>query len=201
MFSGDTKGQVGIGTLIVFIAMVLVAAIAAGVLIDTAGLLQTQAQSTSEETVSQVSDRLDVSHVVGNDTTNSGTLNQVDMLVRLGAGARPINLTQASYTIEAEGNATIINGSNKTNDAIDFAQLQGFNDPKSKNNPTKLSGQDDVMIVSLDISNTPTGIRTVDPLGNDDEMTIIAQAPSGGSTATQIRAPKSIVPGGSYIIS
>jgi flagellin FlaB len=61
----DERGQVGIGTLIVFIAMVLVAAIAAGVLINTAGFLQTQAEETGQDSTDQVSNNINVIGTVG----------------------------------------------------------------------------------------------------------------------------------------
>ena len=59
------RGQVGIGTLIVFIAMVLVAAIAAGVLVDTAGFLQSKSQQTGEDSTDKVTNRVEVIDTYG----------------------------------------------------------------------------------------------------------------------------------------
>ncbi|WP_241897881.1 archaellin/type IV pilin N-terminal domain-containing protein [Halorubrum sp. C191] len=98
----EERGQVGIGTLIVFIAMVLVAAIAAGVLINTAGFLQTQAEATGQESTDLVSERIDVTSEVGVvGSPSPGELSEVRLGVSGAPGADQIDLTET--TIQAVG--------------------------------------------------------------------------------------------------
>ena len=91
--STRSRGQVGIGTLIVFIAMVLVAAIAAGVLINTAGFLQTQAESTGTESTEQVANNLNIITEVGN-VSDSDEINELRLGVQPAAGSDDINLAE-----------------------------------------------------------------------------------------------------------
>ena len=191
MFESTTRGQVGIGTLIVFIAMVLVAAIAAGVLINTAGLLQAQAQQTGEETTAEVSNVVQIDQVIGEDNTSDGTIDVLNTSVRLASGSDPVNLSEVSYTVETNGSASVINGNNRTNDAVSLFQEQSLEDGTSI-----LSEQNDLMVVQFDLTKT----SKLDPLGESDKITLVAQAPAGGSTYKQLQAPRRIKDGNSYIL-
>jgi len=197
MFNTETRGQVGIGTLIVFIAMVLVAAIAAGVLINTAGLLQAQAQSTGEETTSEVSDVVMIGSIVGSDATDDKTIDRVNATLRLASGAEGINISRATYTLETNGNATVVSGNPEENDfTVFYETLQG--DFGSETQPI-LDEQGDRVLAKFNLTES-SGIDGLNTLENSTRMQLVVQAPAGGSSYKSVQAPRNIDEGESYIL-
>lgn len=107
----NEDADVGIGTLIIFIAMVLVAAVAAAVLIQTSGVLQQKAQQTGKEATAEVSSNLKIVSVVGN-VTGAGAIDQLDVLIEVSAGGNPIdtNTLKVKYINSNSANFLVLGG-------------------------------------------------------------------------------------------
>lgn len=107
----DVKAESGIGVLIIFIALVLVAAVAASVLIHTAGILQQRAQSTGTSTISQVSTGLVVNSIVGYDSASpaeSGGIKYLAIMISDNTGGNPVDLGNTTLTLTINGVTSVL---------------------------------------------------------------------------------------------
>jgi flagellin-like protein len=95
------RGQVGIGTLIIFIALVLVAAVAAGVLVNTAGELQSRASDTGDDAQAQVSNQIDVVSATGVASDGSPGVETITLVVKKSPGSDPIDLSEATIQYQS----------------------------------------------------------------------------------------------------
>ncbi len=219
MFNDTDRGQVGIGTLIVFIAMVLVAAIAAGVLINTAGLLQSQAEATGEESAEQVTDRVVVSTVIGDardipeadlEGDAEDRIDGLALTVQRSPGAGDINLENSIVEVFANGfSGTLVHADGETADEdtdIDFEEgtnplYDRIDEDQQEFAIDMIVGEDDgVLADSGDRAQILLKLQTIDTSGEGaestlapgDTVTLTITTAQGGTAFVEKRAPSTI---------
>jgi flagellin FlaB len=164
------RGQVGIGTLIVFIALVLVAAVAAGVLINTAGDLQSKASDTGDDAQSQVSNQIDV--VSATATHSGGTLDEIELVVKKSPGSDPIDLTEATIQFTSQSNSATLTESSSD---VTLTEQKGDGDDVLDDTSER---------ITIAITNTGTT-----NLGAGDSATVEIVDQSGAKTTYGVNVP------------
>ena len=102
----NKKSAQGVGTLIIFIALILVAAIAASVLIQTSSSLQSKSLDVGKDTQGKISNMVNIVKIRGENASdnvlNGGAEDTMFVLVQLEAGSEDIRLSDLIVTVNTE---------------------------------------------------------------------------------------------------
>ena len=107
--NNSESGSIGIGAMIVFIALILVAAVASTVIIKTAEELQDRAEKTGDDTRDQISGKLLVTDVyVATDADADNDIDTMAVIAKLASGSDATLPTAMTYMVvcNAAGFAT-----------------------------------------------------------------------------------------------
>ena len=158
----DELAAIGIGAMIVFIALILVAAVAAAVIIQTAEKLQQNAQASGDDTQAQMSTKVTLINIViesrslGADNAIGGTAANADtaelfVTFELAPGSEPTMSNNVGYTVICENlgdDGTVDTGGEAANDQ-DFTAFD----------------QGDLTVATVHTGNGRTGDTTSTPAG------------------------------------
>jgi len=110
----NEQGAIGIGAMIVFIALILVAAVASAVIIQTAEKLQQNAQQTGADTQDEIGSKIVIL---------SGTISATDTIIltfELGAGSSSVADTAVSWLVTCDKAAVLTMDSGDFSGATDL---------------------------------------------------------------------------------
>jgi flagellin FlaB len=190
--ASDDRGQVGIGTLIVFIAMVLVAAIAAGVLINTAGFLQSSAEATGQESSDSTTNRLQVISTTGTYLDNN-EVGVVSITLKRGPGAGNVDLEKTTVQwIGPSGSYYQLAENGASGDPDGRFTISTVQDPDDSS--PVLNENADRLTIQLDLGTNDLGsdVAFGNELAEGETATVRITTPSGSTTIQEIVVPDTI---------
>jgi len=96
------EGSIGIGAMIVFIALILVAAVASTIIIKTAEELQQNAESTSDDTRKEISGKVNIIQIIVNGS-NSLDIDSLIVTAKIASGSTGVAVQDIEWAVICGG--------------------------------------------------------------------------------------------------
>jgi len=158
----EKNAAIGIGSLIIFIAMILVAGIAASVFIQTMNSLEQQALQSGQEAIKDVSNGLRVTQVSGYN--NGSTISQIAIFLRTTAGSDYIDLTYTYISLSDTSKNVILDLNTSIYNSSVSGGLFGTLDD------TALTSTTYGLMVIRDVDNS---CLSTSPIINSDDLVVL----------------------------
>ncbi|MBS3778263.1 MAG: flagellin [Candidatus Thermoplasmatota archaeon] len=159
MFASNDQASIGIGSLIIFIAMIISAGVAASVVFQTMNTMQQQALQTSQETIKDISSGLRLTHVSG--YVSNSSISQLCFFVKTTAGSSAIDLSEARLQLSDSEQMPILLFDNESfSNTISNGLFQTLN-------MSNVTNEEFGVLVIRDIDNT---CSSDNPVINDNDL-------------------------------
>ena len=189
----DTLAAIGIGAMIVFIALILVAAVASAVIIQTGEKLQQNAQQTGDDTQREIGGKITINSAYIKDADEmrlyfesapgSGTLTTADIAWQVACTNNDVGAAQAGYQFTA--------GPFDDGDDTDVAQVGDtftMDDPDANGalvapgNRQATIAPGSAYVIDIDVESGAGADCTFTEVGINGEITLWIHVEGGGST-------------------
>jgi flagellin FlaB len=123
----NKRAEMGVGTLIIFIALIVVAAVAATTMIGTTDNMRGQADSTGKASMDTVATKFVINKAVANTDPTISVVTSIDLYCRLAPGSGPVDLkyvtimdsnVNLSYNAALNSHGIAVKGSHFGVDAV-----------------------------------------------------------------------------------
>ena len=164
-------GSIGIGAMIVFIALILVAAVASAVIIQTGEKLQQNAQQSGSDTQQEISGKISIITIWVGDQAPNGAANaeEITMVFELAPGSEPIADTAVHWAVicdDGAGTPSVMQGDLSAATERDGATAVAQFDPG------------ETYMIDLTVGGNPDSCAP----GLNEEHSMVISANGGGST-------------------
>lgn len=181
---GNDRGQVGIGILVMFVGMIIVAAIASGVIVNMAGMLGSRAEDVGDDAVGQLTEGIQVQDETCTVSDDPVGVEEGWVHVTVRPGGDTVNISNSSVLYTDAQVHTELSYTNGSANATHYTVMDDGEKVRTLTNGTQMAR----LTVNVSAIRAAQMNRTAAPLENGGRATLTVSTPQGAVTKARLRA-------------